>query len=157
MPTTAGMAFFAASEKLATFGVLTGVEVSCNSTTRPDFSATAKIITETRTKVISIPIIALTVREDTTDRTADTVMTLGRPQPKVQVGKRDVEGVFVVSTDNKVRFRAIRVGVAGEKYFEVLSGLRENERIVGGTYQAIRDLKDGGSVRQEEKKDEKKS
>ena len=125
-------------------------------TTRPDFSATAKIITETRTKVVSIPIIALTVREDTTDRTADTVMTLGRPQPKVQVGKRDIEGVFVVGTDNKVTFRPVRVGIAGEKYFEVLSGLRANERIVGGTYQAIRDLKDGGSVREEEKKDESK-
>ncbi len=125
-------------------------------TTRPDFSATAKIITETRTKVVSIPIIALTVREDTTDRTADTVMTLGRPQPKVQVGKRDIEGVFVVGTDNKVTFRPVRVGIAGEKYFEVLSGLRANERIVGGTYQAIRDLKDGGSVREEEKKDEPK-
>jgi len=125
-------------------------------TTRPDFSATAKIITETRTKVVSIPIIALTVREDTTDRTADTVMTLGRPQPKVQVGKRDIEGVFVVGADNKVTFRPVRVGIAGEKYFEVLSGLRANERIVGGTYQAIRDLKDGGSVREEEKKDESK-
>jgi len=50
----------------------------------------------------------------------------------------------------------VRVGIAGEKYFEVLSGLRANERIVGGTYQAIRDLKDGGSVREEEKKDEPK-
>lgn len=126
-------------------------------TTRPDFSATAKIITETRTKVVSIPIIALTVREDSTDRAADTVVTLGRPQPKVQVGKRDIEGVFVVSTDNKVTFRPVRVGIAGEKYFEVVSGLRENERIVGGTYQAIRELKDGGVVKEEEKKDETKS
>jgi HlyD family secretion protein len=126
-------------------------------TTRPDFSATAKIVTETRNKVLSIPIIALTVREDTTDRTADTVVTLGRPQPKVQVGKRDVEGVFVVGTDNKVTFRPVRVGIAGERYFEVLSGLRENEKIVGGTYQAIRDLKDGRTVKEEEKKEEKKA
>ena len=126
-------------------------------TTRPDFSATAKIITETRTRALSIPIIALTVREDTTDRTADTVMTLGRPQPKVQVGKRDVEGVFVVGADNKVTFRPVRVGIAGERYFEVLSGLREGEKIVGGTYQAIRDLKDGRTVKEEEKKEEKKA
>jgi HlyD family secretion protein len=126
-------------------------------TTRPDFSATAKIITETRNKALSIPIIALTVREDTTDRTADTVTTLGRPQPKVQVGKRDVEGVFVVGTDNKVTFRPVRVGIAGERYFEVLTGLRENEKIVGGTYQAIRDLKDGRTVKEEVKKEEKKA
>lgn len=124
-------------------------------TTRPDFSATAKIITETRSRALSIPIIALTVREDTTDRMADTVTTLGRPQPKVQVGKRDVEGVFVVGSDNKVTFRPVRVGIAGERYFEVLAGLREGEKIVGGTYQAIRDLKDGRAVKEEEKKERK--
>ncbi len=40
----------------------------------------------------------------------------------------------------------MKVGIAGETYFEVLTGLRPNERIVGGTYQAIRDLKDGTLV-----------
>ncbi len=116
--------------------------------TRPDFSATAKIITDTRTKVLSIPIIALTVREDTTVNKADTAaVTLGHKQPKKEVGKRDTEGVFVVGKDNKVVFRPVRVGIAGEKYFEVVSGLGEGERIVGGTYQAIRDLKDGAPVR----------
>ena len=40
--------------------------INAPPTTRPDFSATAKIITDTRKAVLSIPIIALTVREDTT-------------------------------------------------------------------------------------------
>jgi HlyD family secretion protein len=47
-----------------------------------------------------------------------------------------------------VTFRPVKVGIAGDKYFEVESGLRENDRIVGGTYQAIRDLKDSALVRQ---------
>ncbi len=116
--------------------------------TRPDFSATAKIITDTRRKVLSIPIIALTVREDTTVAKGDTAaVTLGHKKPAKEVGKRDVEGVFVVLKNNKVAFRPVRVGIAGEKYFEVLSGLSEGERIVGGTYQAIRDLKDGALVK----------
>jgi HlyD family secretion protein len=68
-----------------------------------------------------------------------------------------VEGVFVVGADSKVTFRPVRVGIAGERYFEVLTGLREGEKIVGGTYQAIRDLKDGRAVKEEEKKDEKKA
>jgi HlyD family secretion protein len=38
--------------------------------------------------------------------------------------------------------------VAGDEYFEVVDGLREGETIVAGTYQAIRDLKDGAKVRQ---------
>lgn len=115
--------------------------------TRPDFSATAKVITDSRNSVLSIPIIALTVRDNQAMPTSDTVVTLGRQAPAKQVGKRDVEGVFVVGADNKVTFRPVRVGIAGDKYFEVVSGLHENERIVGGTYQAIRELKDGALVR----------
>jgi HlyD family secretion protein len=115
--------------------------------TRPDFSATAKVITATRTNVLAIPIIALTVRENQTLQNADTAVGLGRPKPKVDVGKKDVEGVFVVGPDNKVTFRPVKVGIAGEKDFEVLDGLKEGERIVAGTYQAIRDLKDGMVVR----------
>jgi HlyD family secretion protein len=115
--------------------------------TRPDFSATAKIVTDTRTNVLSIPIIALTVRENEELQNADTAVGLGRPQPTKQVGKKDVEGVFVVGADNKVTFRPVRVGIAGEKHFEVLSGLKAGEKIVAGTYQAIRELKDGALVR----------
>jgi HlyD family secretion protein len=118
--------------------------------TRPDFSATAKVITDTRTKALSVPIIALTVREDEAIANTDTAPTLGSRQPQKQVGKKDVEGVFIVGTDNKVSFRPVKVGIAGEKYFEVVSGLKEGEKIVAGTYQAIRELKDGALVRNAE-------
>ena len=124
--------------------------------TRPDFSATAKIVTDSRTAALSIPIIALTVRENEPVASGDSAVTLGRTQPAKEVGKRDVEGVFLVGVDNKVTFRPVKVGIAGEKYFEVLSGLKPGDRIVGGTYQAIRELKDGALVR-EAKKDEKKT
>jgi HlyD family secretion protein len=124
--------------------------------TRPDFSATAKVVTDARTQALSIPIIALTVRENEKLESADTAaIALGRTTNTKQVGKKDVEGVFIVGTDNKVIFRPVKVGIAGEKYFEVVSGLKEGERIVGGTYQAIRELKDGTLVR-EPKKDDKK-
>lgn len=115
---------------------------------RPDFSATAKVVTDTRSHVLSIPIIALTVRENEKLPNGDSAVTLGRAAPVKQVGKRDVEGVFVVGPNDRVTFRPVKVGIAGDKYFEVVSGLKENERIVGGTYQAIRELKDSTLVRQ---------
>ena len=116
--------------------------------TRPDFSATAKIITDTRKGALSIPIIALTVREDEQVAKEDSgALTLGRKAPAKEVGRRDVEGVFVVGKDSKVTFRPVKVGIAGEKFFEVLTGLKEGEEIVGGTYQAIRELKDGALVK----------
>ena len=123
--------------------------------TRPDFSATAKIVTDSRKNVLSIPIIALTVREDSSLTSGDTAVGLGKPKPKKEVGKKDVEGVFVVGSDNKVTFRPVKRGITGEKHFEVLDGLKENERIVAGTYQAIRELKDGNLVK-ESKPDAKK-
>jgi HlyD family secretion protein len=115
--------------------------------TRPDFSATAKIVTASRTKALSIPIIALTVREDEALPAGDSAVTVGQ-QPQREVGKRDVEGVFLVGADGKVTFRPVKVGVAGERHFEVLDGLKEGERIVAGSYQAIRELKDGAAVRE---------
>lgn len=115
--------------------------------TRPDFSSTAKIVTDTRTQVLSIPIIALTVREN--EELQQTDKTAPATAPAREVGKKDVEGVFVVGADNTVTFRPVKVGIAGEKYFEVLDGLKSGERIVGGTYQAIRELKDGQLVREQ--------
>lgn len=126
--------------------------------TRPDFSATAKIITDTRRNVITVPIIALTVREPEPVAKGDSgAVILGRTRAEVkEVGKKESEGVFVVGTDNKVTFRPVKVGIAGEKYFEIVGGLKEKEKIVAGTYQAIRDLKDGALVKPMKEKDAKK-
>src|SRR5205085_10693475 len=110
--------------------------VNAPQETRPDFSATAKIVTAQRKQALSVPIIALTVRENEAIPAGDTATGLGKAKPTMDLGKKDVEGVFIVGTDNKVTFRPVKVGIAGEKHFEVLSGLKEGEKIVGGTYQA---------------------
>src|SRR5919112_205334 len=113
---------------------------------RPDLSCTARIITDTRDNTLSIPIIALTVRDHekvpNESEGAPPVDTL-----RAKFKKKEAEGVFVVR-NGIATFRPVRTGVAGEEYFEVVDGLREGETIVGGTYQAIRDLKDGAKVRQ---------
>ena len=114
---------------------------------RPDLSCTARIITDTRDKALSIPIIALTVRDhekvpNESEGAAPPVDTL-----RERFKKREAEGVFVVR-NGIATFRPVKTGVAGDEYFEVTDGLREGETIVGGTYQAIRDLKDGAKVRQ---------
>jgi HlyD family secretion protein len=113
---------------------------------RPDLSCTARIITDTRNQALSIPIIALTVR----DHEKIPSEAEGAPQVdtlRARFKEREADGVFVVR-NGIATFRPVRTGVAGEEYFEVIDGLREGETIVGGTYQAIRDLKDGDKVRQ---------
>jgi HlyD family secretion protein len=106
---------------------------------RPDLSGTAKIITATRDSALTIPIIALTVREH------HPISTETAPKDTTRV-KKDTEGVFVVQ-DGVAQFRPVTVGIAGEEYFEVLDGLRQGDTIVAGPYQTIRDLKDSSRVK----------
>ena len=111
---------------------------------RPDLSCTARIVTDTRKNVLSVPIIALTVREH------EKVPNEMAPQDTIRATKkfkkRETEGVFVVR-DGIATFRPVKIGIAGDEYFEVVDGVREGETLVGGTYQAIRDLKDGDRVK----------
>src|SRR5437899_5308780 len=98
--------------------------------TRPDLSATARIVTDTRKQALSIPIIALTVRENkpvsTENRPVDTTGTRK---------KKETEGVFTVK-DGVATFRAVKVGIAGDEYFEVTDGRKRCETRVGGPHQS---------------------
>ena len=113
---------------------------------RPDLSCTARIVTDTRNNALSIPIIALTVR-DHEKVPNESEASLPPDTLRAKFKKKEAEGVFVVR-GGLATFRPVKVGVAGDEYFEVVDGLREGETIVAGTYQAIRDLKDGAKVRQ---------
>jgi HlyD family secretion protein len=122
---------------------------------RPDLSATARIITDTRKQSLAIPIIALTVRENTpvtTEQSRATGRAATSPAPAAagnqtaDTKKKEAEGVFVVN-NGVATFRTVKVGIAGEEHFEVLDGVKEGDTIVAGPYQAIRDLKEGTHVR----------
>jgi HlyD family secretion protein len=112
---------------------------------RPDLSCTARIVTDTRSNALSIPIIALTVRDhEKIPNESDSAPPVDTLRAKFR--KKEAEGVFVVR-NGVATFRPVKTGVAGDEHFEVIEGLREGETIVAGTYQAIRDLKDGAKVR----------
>ena len=109
---------------------------------RPDLSCTARVVTDTRTGVLSIPIIALTVRDNT------PVSSESAPRDTIRGGKKkETEGVFVV-TQGVANFKPVKVGIAGDEYFEVVSGVQAGDTVVAGPYQTIRDLKDGSRVKQ---------
>jgi HlyD family secretion protein len=111
---------------------------------RPDLSCTARIVTDVRKGVLSIPIIALTVREhqkvpnEAAPERTDTAGGHGKA--------KETEGVFSVAK-GIATFRPVKIGIAGDEYFEVVDGLKSGDSIVAGTYQAIRDLKDSTRVK----------
>jgi HlyD family secretion protein len=122
---------------------------------RPDLSATANIVTDTRKDALSVPIIALTVREPPADTTKPKGAAAGAAAGyKISTDTtpahraKEVEGVFVVDTLTHIaHFTPVKVGIAGDQYFEVLSGLKAGETVVAGSYQAIKELKDGSRVK----------
>ena len=111
---------------------------------RPDLSMTARIITDVRHQVLSIPIIALTSRARTPS--GDSLVS----QPLVDsTGAKVPEqlGVFLVH-NGIAMFRPVTIGITGDEHFEVLSGLAAGDTVVAGSYQAIRDMTDSTHVRE---------
>ncbi|UCF20600.1 MAG: efflux RND transporter periplasmic adaptor subunit [Gemmatimonadota bacterium] len=124
------------------------------SSLRTDLSATADIVAEVRDSVLSIPIIALTLRTPEpeeeegfggTDTGSEEIALAEENEEEAE--PEELEGVFVIGEDNTVTFRPVKVGIAGREHFEVLEGLAEGEVIVAGSYQAIRGLEDGDLVK----------
>ena len=124
---------------------------------RTDLSATADVVTSVRPDVLAIPIIALTLMDpsqferipiegaEVQQEEDDSQGESGESGASGGAASEPIEGVYVLDGD-RVRFRPVEVGIAGDNYFEVLDGLEEGETVVSGTYQAIRELEDGALV-----------
>jgi HlyD family secretion protein len=128
---------------------------------RPGFTCTAEITTATRNNVVAVPIQALTVREMLYNdkgemvreepqrrRRGNAVETpvSASNEPPPGHTRKETEGVFVVSNGRGV-FMPVKVGVAGEQYFEVLSGLKPGDEVITGPFASVRELSDGGEVK----------
>ena len=131
---------------------------------RPGFTCTAEITTATRKNVISVPIQAMTVRELTFDERGAVIhetrpptswFRFGPPAPaapgvlpELKPGhkREEVEGVFLMK-DGKAAFTTIKTGVAGERYLEVLDGLKDGDQVITGPFDSVRGMYEGDPVR----------
>ncbi len=126
---------------------------------RPGFTCTADITTATRAGVVAIPIQATTVRELVYDDKGNVVKepeadkkrrpaaAADRSQElKPGQTKKEAEGVFTMK-DGKAVFVPVKTGIAGEKYLEVLSGIKAGEEVIVGPFNSVRELKDGDAVK----------
>lgn len=117
---------------------------------RPGLSATAKITTATRNNALTIPIQALTVRRPLDLQPAShekgSVQAATSPQTSKQDEKKEIQGVFVIR-NHKAEFVPVNTGIAGTTDIEVLSGLKQGDEIVTGSYKVLRTLRPGTSVK----------
>jgi len=128
---------------------------------RPGFTCTAEITTAVRDNAIAVPIQATTVRELVVDDKGNVIKppaddkktrrpaTAGAAQTaelKPGQTRKELEGVFTVQ-NNKAVFMPVKTGIAGEKYFEVLSGLKEGDAVITGPFASVRSLAEGAAVK----------
>ena len=130
---------------------------------RPGFTCTAEITTSKKQSVTAVPIQALTVREllfdpqgkvvreASTDRRRRRDTDANKSDDDIPAGhkREETEGVFTVR-DNKALFTPVKIGIAGEQYFEVLDGLKVGDRVITGPFANVRELTDGQEIRLQE-------
>ena len=130
---------------------------------RPGFTATAEITTATREGVVAVPIQSLTVRDLLFDENGQLVREplperprrlFGAPaEPVTRVAaeplpgqtREDTQGVFIVRDAHAV-FTPVGIGIAGERYFEVLSGIQPGDRVITAPFSEVRRMADGEAV-----------
>lgn len=125
---------------------------------RPGFTCTAEITTATRQHVVAVPIQSLTVREMLYNDKGELVheppprksgvepTVAASTEPPPGHTRKETEGVFVLR-DGRAVFVPVKVGIAGEKYFEVLSGPAAGDQVITGPFANVRALADGAEVR----------
>ncbi|MQA88893.1 MAG: efflux RND transporter periplasmic adaptor subunit [Gemmatimonas sp.] len=110
---------------------------------RPDLTATAEIVTDTRVHALTVPIIAVTVRDERGRRfDGDSQSSASGPQDETD----EVEGVFLLRNGEPV-WAPVQVGIVGDWYFELVAGVEEGDTVISGPYAAVRDLEPDATIR----------
>ncbi len=114
-------------------------------TLRPGMTASAEIVTKTNESALSVPLQSVAIRavDQLTRKGEKRADAEKRFQPD-----RDgfVEIVFAVDKGKAVA-RQVKTGIQNDVLIEILSGLRDGEEVVSGSYRAIsKDLENGAAV-----------
>ena len=124
---------------------------------RPGLSTTARITVAQKPAILTIPIQALVQRDPAMEKIyaandgkppKDSVAAATSTTSKPQVE----QGVYVVSDNDgklRVQFMPVTTGITGSTDIEVLSGLKQDDEVVTGRYQVLRNLKSGTPVKRD--------
>lgn len=121
---------------------------------RPGMSATVEIRTKKSPSVLSVPIQAVTTRDESVlkEKEKNNKQEDDGNAKKIDetksVSKNTVitECVFIIQNGKAVQ-RTVKTGIQDNSYIEILSGLKDGEELIDGPYSAIsRILKDGNKI-----------
>ncbi len=108
---------------------------------RPGMSCNVEISTETHKDVLSVPLQAVTVRQEEEKQVEDKPedMTEEKKKPASEKSKRPPTIVFI-NEKGIAKKRNVETGLSDQGYIEVIKGLKEGEEIVSGNFQAVNKL-----------------
>jgi HlyD family secretion protein len=122
------------------------------SALRPGMSSTATITTDTKTNVLAVPLESI-VEKQPAPPSASPSPTIAGSVPAASPEKtKPQKGVYIVDSNNKVRFVEVTTGITGEADIEITSGLTTDKEIVRGPSRVLKTLKDGMTVKRQTRK-----
>jgi HlyD family secretion protein len=120
---------------------------------RPGMSATVDIRTNTANNVLTVPIQAVTTRDDTSAYGAHAKgeggisITIGgngssssnapKKDEKEKEKKLKPEEYVFVLEKGKARMKKVKTGIQDNNYIQILSGLQKDEEVISGPYSAV--------------------
>jgi len=123
---------------------------------RPGMSASVEILTTYVNNVLTVPIQAVTTRDDTSSYKEGGGKShfknkSGIDKKKTVLEKKTDEFVFVYE-DGKAKLRKVTIGIQDSDFYEIKSGLTDGEEVVTAPYRAIsKKLKNNQPVEKVEK------
>jgi len=118
---------------------------------RPGMSATATITTKVKNNVVAVPLESIVEKSPTPGPSPAGTVAGSVPNPPVGEKPKNLKGVYVIE-GSKVRFIEVTTGITGEADIEVMSGVQAGMEIVRGPSRVLKTLKDGMSVKRQERK-----
>jgi len=117
---------------------------------RPGMTATVDIITDKRESSIAVPISAIVIKTDTSSVKKTYGNKTVTTNTSSSVEEEKFECVFV-NENSIAKLRVVKTGIQDDTNIEIVSGLKEGDKIITGPYNLVsKTLKPGEKV--EEKK-----
>lgn len=102
---------------------------------RPGMTASVEIITTSKENVLSVPLSAVTTRDNKLDTLAD--------------GTTKIQELIFVNENGIAKMKQVKTGISDFENIEILEGIAEGEEVISGPYFTVsKTLKDGDKVTQ---------
>ncbi len=116
---------------------------------RPGMSCNVDIKTETSENVLSVPLQSVTDQINQPKTASNSESNLNETETTKEIKDNSIPPVYVFLLEgNKVKLVKVLTGLSDNGYIEIKEGLKEGDKVISGSYMAIRkELYDGAEVK----------